>query len=1427
VKQLTLRGFDNAGAFELPDFDTFSASFEFSDVGAMTLSYPTNGINANRIFDNAEIALLCNGVEVDNGRWIVLAIDGDENPNQVDLIKAACRSNHSIFENTLVLGVDPDAPTKVTFADKTPGFILNYLFTQAQARGAMTGFTFASFSDTETTSEEAWAQNYTIEYKPGVKYIEILRELVDKGLIEYKIVGKDIRVYNADEMGVDRTLETPPVVLRSGRDFSEAPFKRTVDDYASDVVVEGDNSSFVRDQDATTHPYGRQEIYITQSGTADVGTLAIIAESALSARSEPRMEKTRKVEVSQETEFFPILDYMPSDYIYHVASGQPERLRVRMLTVQMDKDGFIDGSLVLNDKLLEADIIQARKIEGILNGSTSSPNGPPAGSYTDYTIPEAPEIVSVTSAQYSIKSGPPQAAVTVTITPPTLNTDNSLCTDLAFTVARWRYDEAGFPTEWVDVQGMSGNSVTFSGVATSADIEVEAAVIDNANHVSAWSATETHTTAEDTTAPPAPTTPSIASKLGNIVVSWTGAFAGAAPRPEDFSHVEVYVSTSSISDPPPGGTALKGILEYGSSMVVSNIAYNTTVYCRLFAVDKSGNRSVASTQASTTNLPLIRTDLSSSSVTYNEIAYKDSGNLIQDGSFEVTTINSLRQANATGSVSFYFGAGWNTHGSYILRIVGAASAKTVPLTNHIECVGDEKYYMRGLFYNEGTANGNIYMTFEWTDQAGAVTYTDISATPAATTTWEQHEGVVVVPSTAVRMRILIRTSGHTTGYFNVDLVEARPIIQTILIDDAAITNAKIADASIDTAKINSLSASKIEAGTITADKISLTVMQSNLVRNGSFEDNIPFDQATDSYIPLVPSLHAWTEVALNSGTGGEAEIHCKPLFKRSGKTSMSLTKFATLDGVYIESESFPVIDETTYHFGGYSYLGDTSPDAQIRYSLYLYDGTWSEDVMLTETIDALYTTPHKSEFSHYMPTGTTAAKLRVYNYQGDSAETQLHVEDLYALEEGVGAVVQSPYGIKMFGSTGEETINLNAVGSSITGAKISTASSGNRIVIEEDTDLVGKISFNTGHELEEDPGLVLSGYKNLPSEFFEYSRTSNVATIQWYKHPIPPDMLVDMSVVSGDHISVSLSADSSFDTDDALIISTTDLGAKVQYANVGPDVSAVYDSSGITGSSWYKLNSPADSPFVKISPPHNASESDPAHILITGARVYSGSIGGPTDHPLHNSISINSLVTDINSDYVNMISDTAGASIVMQAHSIQLLSALGSGFIDIGRTSDTIGIDGSVFLGSALNSVNSPGIYNTPLAVGANVYVHSNGIMCRATSSIRYKHDVIEVGEASLADVIPEERAGGIDPSDPFRILNVAPVAYRADNEFPETEGLSRLGFIAEDVAAKMPGVETRNEEGEVEGFDMNQIVASILAVVQKHEKVLNDNGLE
>lgn len=1402
MRQLTLRGFDDAGAFELPEFDSFSASFEFSDIGAMTLSYPTNGVNADRIYDNAEIALLCNGVEVDNGRWIVVAIEGDENPNQVDLIKAACRSNHSIFENTIVLGTDPDAPTKVTFADKTPGFILNYLFTQAQARGAMTGFTFSSFSATQTTDAEAWAQNYTIEYKPGVKYIEILRQLVDKGLIEYKIVGRDIQVFNIDQLGVDRTLESPPVVLRSGRDFSEAPFKRTVDNYASDVVVEGDNSSFVRDQDATTHPYGRQEVYVTQAGTSDPGTLAIIADSTLSLRAEPRMEKTRKIEISQETEFFPILDYMPSDYVYHVASSEPERLRIRMLTVQIDKNGLIDGSLVLNDKLLEADIIQARRIEGILNGSTSSPNGPPAGSYTDYTIPQAPTIATVTSTQYAIKSGTPQAAVTITVTLPTLNTDNSLCTDLAFTAARWRYDEAGFPTEWNDVRGVSGNDVTFSGVATSADIEIEAAVIDSSNHVSAWSATVSHTTAEDTTPPPAPVAPSVVTKLGNVVLSWDGTFAASAARPEDFSHVEIYVHTSSIGDPPTGAT-LVGTMDQKSSMVLSSLSYNQLYYFRMFAIDKSGNRSVGSASASVTNIPLVRTDIGAGSITYNEIPFKDSGNIIQDGSFHSSVVRELRLTASSGG--FNFGGGSN--GNYYPYF---DETGIVALTGMVDVIEGTKYYIRGLFKKNSAANGIIKLTIAWyngTDTAW--TFWNYTTTASANDVWEQKETTVTVPTGALGMYIYMQTTSQTTGFHYADNIECRLVIPTALIDDAAITNAKIQDASINTAKINSLSASKIEAGTITADKISLSVMQSNLIRNSTFDENIPFNQADSSYTVLVPSLHSWTQVALDSGTGGTAQLHTDSTTKRSGRTSLTLTKYASKNGVYAESEEFNVIPTKTYHFGGYACIAYT-PNPQIRYALYLYDGsTWSETVKLTETISALYSAPHKSEFSHYMPAGTTKAKLRIYNYQGSSSQTAVRVEDVYALEEGVGAVIQSPYGIKMFGGTGEETINLNASTSSIVGATISTASSGNKVVIEEDGDLGGAVKFYSGHLLESEPGALSSGFVKAGKAIGGYERTSNVAKIKTTT-PGLGFYQPDDTLVVGDIVTVDMDAvNSSFSVVDAVVTAVYDSGKTFAYANTGSNVTAVYNGSGINDTWWEKKDSEWDAPFIRIAPPQSSATPEDTYIDLFGSR--------DVGYLSEDAINMKSKFINIDSNLIQINTEPSTGSFVLDSDSISVESDITE--INKGR--------GYVSLGEVWDSVRAPGVYNTTNVGGANVTIHSNGIVTRSTSSIRYKFDVVEIGEASLADVIPEGKLGGIHDKDPMKILDVAPVLYRADNERPETEGLSRIGFIAEDIAAKMPGVETRNAEGEVEAFDMNQIVASILAVVQKHEKVLNNNNLE
>lgn len=596
-----LRGLDGAGYFELPDYQDFTAGFEFSDIGALTVNYPVAGINASRLAHLVQVMLLVDGVEVDNGRWLLKAIGGDEDNNEAAILGWTGRSIIQVFETALVLGPTPATPAAVPFVAKTPGEIIKTLVTQAQARGALTGITHATFSNTLDSNGIAWGSTYTQTFDAFVKYLDVIRDLVNKGLIEFKMVGMDLRVYKVDTMGTDRTILFAPVTLRSGIDFTETPFTSTVDSYVSDVYVQGDNNSLQIRTGASSHPFGKQEDSISLSGTSDSGSLILAGDAELAARRRTRVEKNRGLVFTGETQFWPLVDYKVSDYIYQQSVGLSEKIRIRALTVQGNQSGATEGSIVLNDKFLEEEIKQARALSSILGGSVAGgPNAPSAGN--DTTIPNAPTVASVASLAFTQADGTPGAVVTVTATPPATNTDTSVFADLAMYMVRWRYADAAVPPnpgEWQQVQGSSSNVVSFSPVRNGVAVEVQVLVSDTSNHLSAWSATSTHTTTTDSTPPGVPQGITAIAFLGSVKIVWDGSFAGPVlwvNRPTDFRHCEVHVGTAA-GFTPDDTTRVANIFGPGNVSVPA-LTYGTTYYVKLKSVDSYGNKSAASTVVS-------------------------------------------------------------------------------------------------------------------------------------------------------------------------------------------------------------------------------------------------------------------------------------------------------------------------------------------------------------------------------------------------------------------------------------------------------------------------------------------------------------------------------------------------------------------------------------------------------------------------------------------------------------------------------------------------------------------------------------------------------------------------------------------------------------------------------------------------------------
>lgn len=118
----------------------------------------------------------------------------------------------------------------------------------------------------------------------------------------------------------------------------------------------------------------------------------------------------------------------------------------------------------------------------------------------------------------------------------------------------------------------------------------------------------------DTTPPDAPSIPLLTSKSGFITVTWDGLTAGGGAMPADYQAVRVHLST--VDGFTPASVTEKALITSirGGAVTLGGLPYDTVHYVRLVAIDKSGNASAPSAQATITTGRLTDYDIASLSV---------------------------------------------------------------------------------------------------------------------------------------------------------------------------------------------------------------------------------------------------------------------------------------------------------------------------------------------------------------------------------------------------------------------------------------------------------------------------------------------------------------------------------------------------------------------------------------------------------------------------------------------------------------------------------------------------------------------------------------------------------------------------------------------------------------------------------------------
>lgn len=820
----------------LPDVESWTISPVSNDAGTLTLTYPASGINW---------AVLHESVTLDKDITVQVRVDGVVRPElQSTLFESSGDDVEEgavwTYTGTLAAGrlaeaivapqggmpaqgSDPDDEQDAHFYSATAGTIFGTLMLEAQARGTLSYMTYSSFSNTHDSNGVAWTKLITLKLAPGTNLLKVLLGLVEVGLCEFRVLGFDVRLYQPDGTGVDRTLTNPPVIFRTGQSLLDSPRKHTSRDTATAALVAGaeGNYRWASDASALARRGRRIEVGKSQGQIHDPGALTAYAAHYLTTVTSGRMEKTHGLTLFEGP--VPFFDFDVGDWVWSDLRAESElvpvpleRLRVAQITLSMDSSGVLSGSVTLNDLIAEREAALAKRMQGLEGGTTivGTSTARPVSEGFDLLAPKAPLGLLVTSLAQPSLEPIPRSAVFASWSPVTQNADNTPIEDLAGYIVQWRYLDAPYITNWNQLSMVTSTSADWGNVVAGEDIEVHVAAIDLVGNLSTWSSSVFHTTETDSTPPPIPSTPIVTEFLGTLTLQWDGLGSFGEVMPVDFQGVEIHRSTVS-GFTPSSLTLVEKMLGPGYRNY-PDLTLQTTYFFKLISYDKTlptPNKSTPSAQAFATPAP----------IGYGDVAFKDVGNLVEDGSFEIATSRVTHAARSHGAWSFVSGGA--DHGSWFARVSGSVSpgsgVRELVLSPRIPTVPGQDYAYRFALRGTGV-NASLAARIRWYKSDSTTSVNDVflsNITTDNTGFWLSKESAsVVAPALAVSFEIyIVPISTLSAGTWDVDRVEVRERIGTLLVQDLAVTNAKIAD----------LSVGKLTSGSINA----IMLMVSGMIRS--------------------------------------------------------------------------------------------------------------------------------------------------------------------------------------------------------------------------------------------------------------------------------------------------------------------------------------------------------------------------------------------------------------------------------------------------------------------------------------------------------------------------------------------------------------------------------------------------------------------
>jgi len=571
---------------ELPLPISWEASVVHNDVGALQVTYSTlaaGGQHINReMEDGLEVAVeIWNGL----GNWVeargcrfVRVKQGVDQADQAKVFRITFVSWGWLLMKARLF--DGTTSGRRLFATPKVGPMLTTLLNENQALGGIATQMSIVGGGSNDAAGAAWPTLPDQTFNYGQDYLATVRSLQEAGALDWTTQARGLYAYLPDSTTLSPDLSAT-VKLNLGIDIGEAPADSTIEDLISAIGVSADaGGNVVVDEPTAPAPHGKWQGHLAVGVVDDESAAIAMGEADLERSAKAKHQYTRAL-MFPAGHKIPMIDYWPGAWITAPTNVLAEKVRVQQITMSFGKEGY-RANVVLNDRLLNAEIRRNRTLAALAGGQVGSGGAPPPVSVDPEAsrVPVVPTSFATTTG-LSFTGPTPRGVLTSTWNPVSTATDGG-----ALVISGYEFQWRVAPGQWQTVF-TTEPGLTIPNLDPGLTVESRVrAVGARTTFPSAYTSIDTDVIPGDVTAPPVPTGLTFTSARGQLRVDW----AGTPTMPVDFDRLEIAIGSTTTPTTVVGSLRAPGTFLYQDTI-------GATRYMRARTVDSTGNASAWTTVA--------------------------------------------------------------------------------------------------------------------------------------------------------------------------------------------------------------------------------------------------------------------------------------------------------------------------------------------------------------------------------------------------------------------------------------------------------------------------------------------------------------------------------------------------------------------------------------------------------------------------------------------------------------------------------------------------------------------------------------------------------------------------------------------------------------------------------------------------------------